>query len=430
MPAICFYFQVHQPWRIKKYRVFDIGNDHAYFNAPKDDPLSNRDVFLKVTEKCYLPTNKLMLDLLKKHPEFKISYSLSGTFLEQAEEFAPKILDSFKRLVDTDRVELLSETYYHSLSFLYSVEEFKEQVDLHREKIRDIFGYIPTTFRNTELIYRNDVASTAKELGFTTILAEGADHILKGKSPNFVYKPKDVDGMALLLKNYKLSDDIAFRFSDKWWSEHPLTSDKFGQWINAHNGNGELINLFMDYETFGEHQWQDSGIFDFLRDLPKEVLRSKDNFFITPREAREVFKNSKSVNDEIDFERFVSWADIERDLSAWLSNDMQKDAAKTLFAMENKVKKWRESRESRERKKDQRQNSDRSRKEKNRKKNKLLETWRRLQTSDHFYYMCTKWFNDGDVHKYFSPYESPYEAYIAYMNVLQDLSLLLEEKSA
>lgn len=412
MPAICFYFQVHQPWRIKKYRVFDIGNDHTYFNAPTGDPLSNRDVFLKVTEKCYLPTNRLMLDLLKKHPGFKISYSLSGTFLEQAEEFAPKVIDSFKRLADTGRVELLSETYYHSLSFLYSVEEFKEQVDLHREKIKNIFGYTPTTFRNTELIYRNDVAKTAKELGFNTILAEGADHILKGRSPNFVYKPKDVDDMTLLLKNYKLSDDIAFRFSDKWWSEHPLTSDKFGQWISAHNGNGELINLFMDYETFGEHQWQDSGIFDFLRDLPKEVLRSEDNFFINPKEAGEVFKNSSSVNEEIDFEKFVSWADIERDLSAWLSNDMQKDAAKTLFALESKVKRWRESS-----------------KEESRKKSKLLETWRKLQTSDHFYYMCTKWFNDGDVHKYFSPYESPYEAYIAYMNVLQDLSLLLEEKN-
>lgn len=411
MPAICFYFQVHQPWRIKKYRVFDIGNDHEYFNAPKGDPLSNRDVFLKVTEKCYLPTNQLMLDLLKKHPEFKISYSLTGTFLEQAAQFAPKVIDSFKKLVDTGRVELLSETYYHSLSFLYSVEEFKEQVDLHRKKIEDIFGYTPTTFRNTELIYRNDVAVTAKELGFSTVLAEGADHILKGRSPNFVYKPKDVDGTTLLLKNYKLSDDIAFRFSDKWWSEHPLTSDKFGQWISAHNGSGEIINLFMDYETFGEHQWQDSGIFDFLRDLPKEVLRSKDNFFINPKEARGVFKDSSSVNEEIDFERFVSWADVERDLSAWLSNDMQKDAAKSLFALERKVKKMGEG------KKDGKSTGN----------TKLLECWRRLQTSDHFYYMCTKWFNDGDVHKYFSPYESPYEAYIAYMNVLQDLSLQLEE---
>lgn len=398
MPSVCFYFQVHQPRRVKRYRIFDIGHDPLYFNDRSDGKLNNRKIVEKVATKSYLPANAVMLELLNRYPDFKISFSLSGVFLEQIEEYSPETLDSFKRLADTGRVEFLSETYYHSLSFLYSREEFMRQVRLHADKLWNLFGVELRVFRNTELIYNNELADVAEEMGYKGVLAEGADHILGWRSPNFIYHPPGKK-IKVLLKNYRLSDDVAFRFSSRDWSEYPLRADKFAQWINAVNGNGEVVNLFMDYETFGEHQWADTGIFEFLRALPGEVYQHPDNSFVTPSEAVARYKTV----GELDVPHFVSWADVERDLSAWLHNPMQQDAIKKLYALEPAVL----------------ASEDKT----------IVEDWRRLQTSDHFYYMCTKWWNDGDVHKYFNPYESPYEAFITYMNVLNDLQVRLDRSA-
>jgi len=393
MSDICFYFQVHQPRRIKRYQVFDIGKDHEYFNDNAERDTNNARVLRKVANKSYLPANAVLLENLRYHPEFKIAFSISGIALEQFEEYAPEVIESFQRLVDTGRVEILSETYYHSLSFLESPEEFREQVRMHAKKVKELFGVKPVVFRNTELIYRNDIAEMVADMGYLGMLAEGADHLLDWRKPTFVYHAKNDPTFKLLLKHYKLSDDIAFRFSNKGWEEWPLTADKFATWVNAHNGDGHVINLFMDYETFGEHQWEDTGIFNFLRALPEAILAHPDNSFVTPTEA---FSTYKSVG-EIDAPNYVSWADMERDLSAWMSNPIQHDALRAFFELESIVKK----------------SGDPS----------ILRDWRRLSTSDHFYYMCTKWFQDGDVHAYFNPYESPYEAFIAYMNVLNDLRL-------
>lgn len=397
MPSVCFYFQVHQPMRIKRYRVFDIGRDSEYFNDASETPLNNEKIMQKVARKCYLPANALLLDLLRRHPDFKVSFSLSGIFLEQAERFAPDVLQSFQELVATGQVELLSETYYHSLSYLYSPEEFRDQVREHRTLIERLFNVTPRVFRNTELIYNNAIAREVEDMGFDAILAEGADHVLDWRSPNFVYRPQGTRKIKLLLKNYRLSDDIAFRFGSKDWEGYPLTASRFADWITDVNGSGDTINLFMDYETFGEHQWESTGIFKFLEALPDEVFRRKDNRFLTPSE---VVQHHPAVA-ELDIPHYVSWADIERDLSAWRSNDMQHDAFTSLYALEKKVLASGDS--------------------------SIIRDWKRLQTSDHFYYMCTKWFADGDVHKYFNPYETPYEAFIAFMNALQDLSLRLKD---
>ncbi len=395
MPAVCLYFQVHQPHRLKKYRVFDVGHDHNYFNDQSDTDLNNRRVLTKVAHKCYLPANELLLELLKKYPGFKVSFSFSGVLLEQLEDYSPETLTSFKRLIATKRVEVLSETYYHSLAFLYSRAEFTSQIRLHQDKIRDLFHVTPRVFRNTELIYNNAIGRHIENLGYQGIIAEGADYILGWRSPNFLYRPLGAQKIKLLLKNYRLSDDIAFRFGERSWAEYPLTAPKFAGWINAVNGNGDVVNLFMDYETFGEHQWQDTGIFEFLRHLPGEILKHPDNSFVTPSEAVRKFP----ARAELDVPNYVSWADIERDISAWLGNPIQDDAAGKLYALENSVLRAGDP--------------------------QLISDWRRLQTSDHFYYMCTKWFADGDVHKYFNPYNSPYEAFINFMNVLQDLKLRL-----
>ncbi|MBP9760154.1 MAG: glycoside hydrolase family 57 protein [Candidatus Pacebacteria bacterium] len=391
MSAVCFYFQVHQPRRIKRYRFFDIGTDHEYFNDGEDRDTNNARIARKVAEKSYLPANEAILANLQQYPDFKVAFSISGIALEQFEEYTPEVIESFKRLVDTGRVEILSETYYHSLTFLESPDEFRAQVRLHADKVRDLFGVRPYVFRNTELIYRNDIAEMVADMGYLGMLAEGADHLLDWRKPTYVYHAKNDPAFKLLLKHYKLSDDIAFRFSNREWEEWPLTAPKFAQWVNAHNGDGHVINLFMDYETFGEHQWEDTGIFEFLRTVPGEILKHADNSFVTPTEALTRYP----VAGEIDAPHYVSWADVERDLSAWKSNAIQHDALRAFFELEPIVK----------------QSGDKD----------LLRDWRRLSTSDHFYYMCTKWFQDGDVHKYFSPYESPYEAFIAYMNVLNDV---------
>lgn len=395
---ICLYFQVHQPLRIKKYRVFDIGLDDNYFNDVSDTPLNNKKVLEKVANKCYLPANKIFRELLEKHPQLKLSYSFSGVFLEAAQNFYPEVLESFKRLVDTGRVEILSETYHHSLSFIYSPAEFRRQVQLHKKKIKEIFGLEPKVFRNTELIFNNNLAYEAEGLGFEGILAEGADRILGWRSPNFLYRSQGVKNIKLLLKNYKLSDDIAFRFSSKEWNEYPLTSEKYAAWIHALEGQADIVNLFMDYETFGEHQWEDTGIFEFLKHLPKHLLKNPKLQFVTPGEA---VKKLDPVGT-LDFADFVSWADIERDLSAWAENPMQIEALRKLYELESMIFELGDE--------------------------KLIDDWRKLTTSDHFYYMCTKYFADGDVHKYFNPYETPYDAFIAFMNVLTDLNLRAENR--
>lgn len=390
MAAVVLYLHVHQPFRIKNYSLFNIGDDPTYFDTD-ELRLNNQKILNKVAHKSYLPFNDLLLKIINEHPDFKVSFSISGVALDQFETYMPEVLESFQKLVATGNVELINETYYHSLAFLYSRTEFDEQVLKHKQRIKELFDYDTQAFRNTELIYNNDVARAAYELGFKTVLAEGVDRYLGWRSPNFVYHPPELSEIKLMLKNYKLSDDIAFRFSNKGWEEYPLSAEKYAQWINQVNGNGHVVNLFMDYETFGEHQWADTGIFEFIEHLPRYIKAHPDNSFMSVSEASQAFEAA----DAVDMPDLTSWADSERDLSAWLSNPMQHSAAKTIFEMEDQVK----------------QNPDES----------LVETWRRLTTSDHFYYMCTKWFSDGDVHKYFSPNETPYEAFVNYMNILQDL---------
>ena len=393
MLSVCPYFHVHQPWRVKRFRVFDIGHDHTYFNDGSETELNNKRILEKVARKSYLPANTTLFNLLKRYPEFTFAFSFSGVLLEQLEEFLPAALDSFKQLVATGRVEILADTYYHSLAFFYSPKEFERQVNLHRETIERIFGVTPRVLRNTELSYRNDLAKWAEDHGYTGIMAEGWEHYLGERSPNFLYQPKGTTRIKVLLKNYRLSDDIAFRFSERTWKGWPLTAEKFAHWVHAHHGDGQTINLFMDYETFGEHQWEDSGIFNFLEAFPGEILRHPETTFKTPSQT---IADYQAVG-EFDVPYILTWADTERDLSAWVGNDMQRTAIEGLYALEEKVL----------------ESEDRT----------LIEDWRRLQTSDHFYYMCTKWFSDGDVHKYFNPYQSPYDAYIAFMNVLSDLQL-------
>ena len=394
--AIVLYLHVHQPYRIRQYTIFDAGVNHNYFDSPPNTQTNNPDIIHKVSEKSYLPTNKILLDLLNQFPEFHLSLSLTGTVLEQFERWAPETLQSFKDLVNTGRVEILSETYHHSLSFFYSRDEFESQVALHRNKIEAIFGQTPTVFRNTELAYNNDVAYWADKAGYKGVLAEGWDKYLGWRSPNFVYRPKYTDNIRLLMKNYKLSDDIAFRFCDHDWKEWPLTADKFCHWINE-TKDGTNFNLFMDYETFGEHQWADSGIFDFLKSLPGEWLKNSNNTFMTISQAIDSFEPV----DEIDIPETITWADTERDLSAWLGNPMQQEAIHALYSMQSEILSTNDP--------------------------VLIEDWRRLQTSDHYYYMCTKWFNDGDIHAYFSPYETPYMGFINYMNAWHDIRFRLSD---
>lgn len=395
--SIVLYMHVHQPYRIKHYTIFDAGNDHNYFDSGSGSQTSNADILLKVAEKSYLPTNQRLLKMLNDNPKFKLSLSITGTVLDQFEQYAPHVLDSFKQLISTKRVEIVAETYYHSLAFFYSKSEFEHQVKRHHDKIKEIFGVTPTAFRNTELSYNNDLAYWADKAGYKAIISEGWDPILQWRSPNFVYRPAHTDNIRLLTKNYKLSDDIAFRFSNRNWAEYPLTADKYQSWLNA-SWDQPLVNLFMDYETFGEHQWEDSGIFDFLEHLPKKWLENPDHTFMTVTEAATSYEPS----DYIDCPNTITWADTERDLTAWLGNKMQQGAISALYALEDPVL--------------------------SSKDHYLINDWRRLQTSDHFYYMCTKWWNDGDVHAYFSPYSSPYEAYMNFMNAYQDIKFRLIEK--
>ena len=391
MKTVCFYFQVHQPWRLKTYRFFQMGNDHNYL-----DDFTNRAIMQKIARECYLPMNALLESLINEHKgAFKCTFSITGSAVEQFKAYAPEVLESFKRLAATGCVEFLAETYSHSLSSLYSVDEFKQEVKLHTQMLKEEFGVKPTAFRNTELIYSDDIAKAVEGMGFKTMLAEGAKHILGWKSPNFVYSDAVDNKLRLMLRNYKLSDDIAFRFSNEGWNEWPLTADKFAGWVASETG--DVVNLFMDYETFGEHQKASTGIFDFMKALPGALLGTGELEFATVSEASKRLQPVAVLHCPY----AMSWADEERDVTAWLGNDLQNEAFRKLYALAPKVKKV---------------------------KNKDFDfVWHFMQNSDHFYYMATKWFSDGDVHSYFNPYGSAYEAFMNYMNVLADFEIELNK---
>ena len=392
MRSFVLYFHMHQPWRLKHYNIFSVDHDHDYWTE-KDwyAGTNNERIFKKVADKSYRPMLKLLEKCIKNYPGFKFSLSITGTFLDQAEKWAPDVIETLQRLTKTGRVEIVAETYYHSLAFFYDREEFEAQVKQHQDRIYKLFGVRSQVYRNTELSYNNDLAKWAEEFGFKGILAEGWDKILEWRSPNFVYRPSGCKKLKLLMKNYRLSDDIAFRFSDKHWKEWPLTVDKYMKWVETDTLRGPLINLFMDFETFGENIWEDTGIFKFFESLVDQWSKDKDNNFMTVSDACD----SAEPTAEISMPWTVTWADTERDLSAWLGNSMQHEAMKAVYELKSEVL----------------STGDR----------KLIEDWRRLQTSDHPYYMCTKYFNDGDVHAYFSPYDSPYDAFLYYMNSLRDI---------
>lgn len=391
MTSVCIYFQVHQPFRILPFTFFDMGYDRPYFNDEQNQLIIN-----KVADNCYLPANQILLDLIKKFEgRFRIAFSISGVAMKQFALWRPDVISSIKELTKTGSVELLGETYYHSLSSIFSKTEFERQVQKHLDLMKKEFNQKPTIFRNTELIYWNGLAPMAKELGFNAILSEGWEKYLGKNSPNFLYKDS-TESIPVLLKNYKLSDDIAFRFSDPKSGNFPLTAAKFSKNLHENEKDAECINLFMDYETFGEHHQKETGIFDFLNQLPQEVLKYDDLDFRTPSEIIE-----KSTPREIyNVPEYLSWADTERDLSAWQGNAMQKESAEFLYSLEDKIK---------------------SRPE-------LLDEWSKLQTSDHLYYMSTKGYGDGAVHNYFNAFRTPYDANIYFMNILSDLEMKLKGK--
>jgi alpha-amylase len=393
MKSICFYFQIHQPFRLRTYRFFDIGNSHNYF-----DEYANRFIMQQLAERSYLPANEILLKLIKKSgKKFRVSFSISGIALEQMEKFTPEVIASFRKLADTGNVEFLAETYMHSLASLKSKEEFVTQVKLHESKIKSLFGVKPTAFRNTELIYNDDIGNMVYELGYNTILTEGPKHILGWKSPNLLYCSATNPKVKLLMKNFQLSDDIAFRFSVKDWSEWPLTAEKFTGWLNAQDSKTEVVNLFMDYETFGENQKADTGIFDFLKFFPQVIFDKSTYTFKTPSEVSNALQPASPLHIPYP----ISWADEERDITAWLGNEMQNEAFNKLYDLEELIRVCDD--------------------------HDLLTDWRRLQVSDHFYYMSTKWFSDGTVKRNFNPYNSPYDAFINYMNVLADLEIRVKK---
>ncbi len=417
MATVVFYFQVHQPYRLRRYSVFD--NDPFYFEDSK-----NGAIVQKVADKCYRPATRLILDLVRRHGgNFRVSYAITGTLLDQFEKFCPDVIGIFQDLAETGCCEFVGETYYHSLSFLYSRPEFEEQVEMQSRKIENLFGQRPKVFRNTELIYSNELSLALASMRnpdgtprFKGAICEGTDRLLGYRSPNYVYRPPDIgpaitEGrdrpFGLLLKNFRLSDDIAFRFSNRAWEEWPLSAEKFAQWVHQINGDGFLCNLFMDYETFGEHQWADTGIFQFLDKLPEAVFDvvPGENHFATPSEVLDRFDPVGSY----DVPEYISWADTERDLTAWRGNAMQWNALEETYRLERAIK---------DRIVEAKNSGD---PERQKHAGYLLEDWRKLTTSDHFYYMCTKFWADGDVHKYFSPYDSPYDGYINFMNVLDNL---------
>lgn len=392
--SICLYFQVHQPTRLRLYRFFDIGKDSHYY-----DDFANRTILKRIAGKCYLPMNELLLEAIgKSKGKLKVAFSVSGSAMEQFDRYAPEVMESFRKLAETGCVEFLCETYNHSLASLASAQEFENQVSKHKAAIEKAFGVTPKTFRNTELIYSDDIGAKVYDLGFKTMLTEGARHIMGWMSPDYVYNNEKKSGLKLLLRNYSLSDDIAFRFSDRGWSEWPLTAEKYLSWLKA--ADGEIVNLFMDYETFGEHQGAECGIFDFMSSLFKLVIKDSELEFVTPSRAA---SKHHSVG-EISVTEPISWADEERDLTAWLGNELQQDAYNKLYALEEKLSIADDG--------------------------SLWADYGHLQESDHLYYMCTKFFSDGEVHSRFNPYATPYEAFINYMNVLSDFAIRVDNAIA
>ncbi|MGI6342596.1 MAG: glycoside hydrolase family 57 protein [Bacteroidales bacterium] len=386
MKYITLYFQVHQPSRLRTYRFFDIGADHYYY-----DDYQNKRTTQRIAENCYLPTNEILLELIKKYGSaFKVCFSITGTAIEQFQKYAPEVIKSFQKLAKTGNVEFLGETYSHSLASLKYPNEFRRQVKQHSELMKSLFNYTPTAFRNTELIFSDQIAEQVWDMGFRTILTEGAKQTLGWKSPNFLYCSAHNEKMKILLRNYQLSDDISFRFSQQDWSEWPLTAEKYLQWLNEINPKQELVNIFMDYETFGEHQKAETGIFEFLKAFPQQTIASGKWSFKTPSEVAVELSPVASIS--VDYP--ISWADEEKDLTAWLGNDMQKDAFESLYSLADIMEYCDDA--------------------------ELVNDWNHLQVSDHFYYMCTKWFSDGMVHHYFSPFDSPYNASINYMNIISD----------
>ena len=396
MPDVCLYFQVHQPNRLIPYDFFRIG-EHAFY---EDDGL-NSSILNKVAEKCYLPANRMFKKLIEESEgRFRMAMSISGTVIEQLEQYRPDVLESFQELVATGGVEILAETYYHSLAFVHSNREFERQVEKHLEKIEEVFAVRPRVFRNTELIYNNAIAAKVETMGFDGVIAEGVEWTLNGHSPNFLYRAPTTARIKTLLRNTGLSDDLGFRFSDKNWKEYPLTPEKFADWVM--DSPGDVVNLFLDYESIGEHQWADTGVFDFWEKLPEAIIEAGSQF-VTPMEAVEVYRASR----EYDCHFITSWADAERDLSAWMGNIMQQEAIAKVHRLEQAILAVKDA--------------------------DLTHTWAKMQTSDHFYWMSTKGGTDGSVHSYFSPYPGPYDAYIYFMNVLADLQIRLrraQEKAA
>ncbi|MBQ6593680.1 glycoside hydrolase family 57 protein [Candidatus Saccharibacteria bacterium] len=397
MRAICLYLHIHQPTRYREYSVFEVGNNANYFDMPYTARENNERIFKKVAKKSYFPMLNLLKRQMEKHPDFKVSFSITGTWLEQAEKWAPELINTIYYMVRRGQAEIVGETYYHSLAFFYDRAEFDAQVEQHAAKIRELFGVTPKVFRNTELAYNDELGQWADERGYKAVLAEGWDKILGWRSPNHVYAPLSATKTRLLLKNYRLSDDIAFRFSNRAWGEWPLTVPKYLSWLDDACLNGPLINLFMDFETFGEHQWRDTGIFEFVDGLIDAWLGQYENKFVTVSEAADL----EAVQDEISMPETVTWADTERDLSAWLSNSMQHAAMEWLYKLRQDVVNSGDA--------------------------NLIHDWRLLTTSDHPYSMCTKYWNDGDVHAYFSAYASPYESFMYYMNVLRDIEYRLQK---
>jgi alpha-amylase len=391
MKTVCLFFQIHQPFRHRRYRFFDIGNDHYYY-----DDYTNESIMRKIALKSYLPTNKLLLKLATRlKDKFKVSFSISGLALEQFELYAPEVIESFQNLAKTGCVEFLSETYSHSLASLKDKTIFEEQVKLHDQIIFRLFGQKPRVFRNTEMIYSDEIGAEIAEMGFNAILTEGAKHVLGWKSPNYVYVNAINPRLKVLMRNFKLSDDIAFRFSNSNWADYPLTADKFVNWLEKANPKEEVFNLFLSYESFGERQPKESGIFDFLENFALKTANHTSLKFATPSEVIEDLQPVSAVSVPYP----ISWADNERDLTAWLGNGMQKEAFEKLYNLRQQIKKCTDT--------------------------ELIKDWNYLQVSDHFYYMSTKYFSDGEVHSYFNPFDSPYEAFINYMNVLSDFKIRL-----
>ncbi len=396
-PDVCLYFEAHQPNRLKPYSFFQIGTDPFY----EDDAL-NGEIVSRVADRCYLPANAMFKELADRlGGRFKMGLSLSGVLVEQLEHHRPDALQSFVDLHATGCVELLAETYYHSLCFRSSGREFRRQVELHGEKLKEVFGAKPKVLRHTELVYFNELAAFVEKLGYKGMLAEGVDRVLAGRSPNHAYRSPNVKRMKVLTRNGRLSDDLGFRFADPGWSEHPLTPEKFAAWLAAEPG--DVVNLFLDYETIGEHQPAGSGIFEFWRGLPEAVLAAGARF-TTPREALKAHKAAGIY----DCHEITTWADASKDLSPWKANPMQFEAKKKILDLRKVVKKCNDP--------------------------ELLHQWSKMQTSDHFYYMSTKGGAEGEVHASFRPYDSPYDAYVYFMNALSDLQVRarrrLEEKAA